>query len=113
MAPPPALPGRPRPPDKNQPSYSAPFDRAGALRYESSAPRLKAQSRQIDGTHAVVPGVLTCFSLVLGVLNDWFCYNLQRPASAIIFLPAASSRRLTSVSAARPNLKNIHFSHYP
>jgi hypothetical protein len=28
------------------------------------------------------------------------------------FLPVANSRRLTSVSASRPNLKNIRSSHY-
>src|SRR2546430_16115354 len=61
MAPPPALLRRLDPPDKNPPSYSAPFDRAGAVKYEPSAPPLKARSRQIDGTPATVPGVLTCF----------------------------------------------------
>src|SRR5438270_13829783 len=61
MVPPPALPDRLRRPDKNRPSYSASSDRAGAVKYESSAPRLKARSRQIDGTLAAVPGVLTWF----------------------------------------------------
>src|ERR1043166_2645444 len=85
MAPPPALPDRPGPPGKNRPSYNAPFDRGGTVRYGSSGPTLKTQSQQIDGTPAGAPGVWTCFPSS-GQFKYWFCYNPQRHAGAIIFL---------------------------
>jgi hypothetical protein len=48
-----------------------------------------------------------------GNLKIGFVITFNATLGQSYFYPIANSRRLTSVSAARPNLKNIRFSHYP
>jgi len=51
------------------------------------------------------------FSFVLGNLNIDFVITFNATPEQSYFCPAAHFRQLTSAFAARPNLKNITFSH--